>query len=508
MEEETEVLDWGNEDDEQQYEQRAHNHHTGANDGEGVEDAEEDAVSLGGDEDDDVEHYYAYQSSSNKDGTSMIVTSKAQQPLSSSVTQGNSNSTRELQRDQPSNSRKPTSHSQSQQSPQRTSPRRSQSFGKMTHSLPPKPVLSSVPFMQPTHPSSLIEATAMSGSTHSKHKGVNGKPVSTPDDTTPLPPDWEMKQPRSGSGGVYYYNVRTHQSTWTRPILNSGGRSPVKEKERTWTLNSESRGSIRSSNSSPTRHNEQQPLSGRSVELSPQVTSDTGSLSYGDRHYRPGEGVQVPTTNVLEKRHDDDSATSPRMSSDLPLQAPSPAVRGRDDKRPSRSHHRNSSPPVIGSDPLRENPRLPPHRVRSPDRHWIAPQEHLPRKSSGRRQPSSSHDHHRERQEDVEMSPATPANLNEDRNDFRNEADWSSTHSTLSSSHLPLPHPCRLWRSCSSQEGGGRTTRLAKPVRELSYAIPDASILASCSSSSTQGRSSWIYLFFSPYSHFFKLYRT
>jgi len=47
MEEDSEVLDWGNEDDEQQYEQRLHNQQTGVIDG--LEDAEEDAVSLGGD---------------------------------------------------------------------------------------------------------------------------------------------------------------------------------------------------------------------------------------------------------------------------------------------------------------------------------------------------------------------------------------------------------------------------------------------------------------------------
>ena len=53
MEEDTEVLDWGHEDDEQQYEQRLSQQMVPMD---GVDDPEEDAVSLGGDED-DVEHY-------------------------------------------------------------------------------------------------------------------------------------------------------------------------------------------------------------------------------------------------------------------------------------------------------------------------------------------------------------------------------------------------------------------------------------------------------------------
>lgn len=50
MDEDNEVLDWGHDDDEQQYDARPEN---GT-----ADDVEEDAVSLGGDDD---EPYYAYQ---------------------------------------------------------------------------------------------------------------------------------------------------------------------------------------------------------------------------------------------------------------------------------------------------------------------------------------------------------------------------------------------------------------------------------------------------------------
>jgi hypothetical protein len=489
MEEDNEVLDWGNEDDEQ-HEQRVHTQQSGAVDG--VEDAEEDAVSLGGDED-DTEHYYAYQSASHKD----LHEGSVAAPKASSVPQQQtSHGTAEVRHEPSSNSL--AAPSQSQSSSQRAAKKRSysQSLGKMTHSLPPKPVLSTIPFMQPTHPSSLIEATAMSLHRDKKSNGSIGKPVSSADLGDSLPPDWEIKQPRSGGHEVYYYNVRTHQSTWARPV--GGGKSPSKDKERGRTQTLELRPSIRSGNTSPSRPSDQlQPSRpGRSEE--PQVPS-SDTLSYDDRHYRPGEAAQI--VSAVEKRRDErfdsDKRTStpprsPRLNPNLPLRPPSPMGRGRDDKKAPRSHRKLSPPPAAGDigslrDSQREKPRAP-TRVSPPDRHWIAPPEPPTRKISGRR-PASSHDHHRQH-EDVEMSPATPT-TNEDRSSFRNDAEWSSTLSTLStSSHLP---PCRLWRTCSSQ-GGGRTLfqRLAKP-RELSCAILDSLLLCSASFlQSTQGRSSWI----------------
>ena len=464
MEEDSEVLDWGNEDDEQQYEQRVHNQHIGAI--ESVEDAE-DAVSLGGDED-DAEHYYAYQSTSNQDPqeSSLPAPKAASVPLQQQLA---SHGNRELQRDLSGSSHTPQAQSSPQQQPS-TRPSQSQSLGKMTHSLPPKPVLSTIPFMQSTHPSSIIEATAMSLHRDKKSNGSIGKPISSGDAGDSLPPDWEIKQPRSGGGGVYYYNVRTHQSTWTRPV--SGSILPTKDKDRVRTQTSDSRPSVRSGNSSPSRPSEQlkPSRSGRSEE--PQAPPS--ALSYDDRHYRPGETAQI--ANVVEKRREERfdsnkrSSTpprSPKMTPGLPLRPPSPIGRGRDEKRSSRSH-RKLSPQAVASDldSLRDSqkPRAPP-RVSSPDRHWIAPQEPPPRKISGRR-PASAQDHSHE---DVEMSPASPT-TNEDRSSFRNDAEWSSTLSTLSTScHLP---PCRLWRT--SSQGGGRTLlqRLAKP-RELSCAILD-----------------------------------
>lgn len=502
MEEDTEVLDWGHEDDE-------HHEHRFSQQNVSMDDPEEDAVSLGGDED-DVEHYYAYQSTSNHDDPqashdvskgSLMAASQQQQQQQQQVSQGN----RETQRDNSGNSHKPPSQSQS--SPKQPSPKRSQSFGKMMHSLPPKPILS-IPFLQPTRPSSIIEATAMSGSLprEKKSNGNAVKPLSPSATGDSLPPDWELKQARSGNG-VYYYNIRTYQSTWTRPV--SGARSPAKDKERGRTQTSESRLPMRSGNSSPNQLRASH--TGRSEE--PQVILPP-ALSYDDRHYRPGDSAQIGS--VAEKRREERSDSnnhrrsltpprSPRiLSPNLPLRPSSPIARGRDDVRASRSH-RKSSPITTGElgtliDLQREKSRAAVLQISSPDRHWVAPEDPPARKSSGRRPPPppAADHHHRQRENVVDISsrPVTPANEERNSSSFHNDADWSSTLSTLStSSHPPTYH--RLWRNCSFQ-GGGRTLsqRLAKPMG-LSCAIPDPFLL--CTGfflASTQGRSSWIPLFF------------
>ena len=412
MEEDTEVLDWGNEDDEQP-QQDTSKTNTGADD--------EDAVSLGGDEDDDMEHYGAYQSNQvqvqQTGGETAKVSATTQQPPTSTVAKE-----REREHDPPSSGGR-----NGRRSTQRSPSRRSQAskpLPSLTHSLPPKPVLSSVPFMQPANSASLIEATAMGGSTQHPKKS-NGKPSSISEDA--LPPEWEAKQPSSGIG-IYYYNIRTHESTWTRPTARgseSGDRSsPVKDRvdrdrrPRALTT-SESRTSIRSGNSSPNR------IHSPSLHVALTASSNTNDgLSFDDRHYRPGEasdghGSSVNKTPGETRRHQERfvgeiyerhrrSSPSPAPPSDIYIPSRSPS-RGRTDDRVSRDQ------------------QVPSARIRSPDRVWVAADDPaLARKTSGRRQPAqpqgtSSHDHRRSR------SASPPY----------------QSHSTLSqscpSSHLPVP---------------------------------------------------------------------
>ncbi|KAH9835456.1 uncharacterized protein C8Q71DRAFT_682660, partial [Rhodofomes roseus] len=188
MEDDAEVLDWGHEDDEQTAQR-------------GPEDAE-DAVSLGGDED-DTQDYYAYQASEQEDTKAASQTSNPQ-------------------------SRRESYGSKQSMAPQREpdSPqlRRSQSVGKLTHALPPKPVLS----VAPVHPSP-AQASTLASSMIQREPRANGhgKPTSGSNQDA-LPPDWELRQARSGGGEQYFYNTKTHESTWTRPVSDKS--SPVKDR--------------------------------------------------------------------------------------------------------------------------------------------------------------------------------------------------------------------------------------------------------------------------------------
>ncbi|KAK7047896.1 hypothetical protein VNI00_006224 [Paramarasmius palmivorus] len=125
--------------------------------------------------------------------------------------------------------------------------------------LPPKPQTSTIPSSSYS-PSTMIEATAMSRS-----KGKNGasastsssghsrkangeeiiSPSSNPKPLAPLtpkppadvslPPDWEIRHSRSNNT-VYYYNIRTYESTWqrprTEPVESGNGNSGLSYEDR------------------------------------------------------------------------------------------------------------------------------------------------------------------------------------------------------------------------------------------------------------------------------------
>lgn len=185
------MLDWGHEDDKQTAQH-------------GPEDAE-DAVSLGGDED-DMQDCYSYQATEQEVA--------AQPPNSYSTSHGKRESYGSKQLAAPP------------RNPDLPHLRRSQSAGKLTHALPPKPALS----VAPVHPSP-AQASTLASSMIQREPRTNdlGMPVSGSNHDA-LPSDWELRQARSGGGEQYYYNTKTHESTWTQPV--SGKSSPAKDKER------------------------------------------------------------------------------------------------------------------------------------------------------------------------------------------------------------------------------------------------------------------------------------
>ncbi|KAG7447015.1 uncharacterized protein BT62DRAFT_97384 [Guyanagaster necrorhizus] len=217
-------------------------------------DDDEDAVSLGPDEDEPgYYHKDSYQNDTfpSEDGDAADANDDG---TPSSSTPHSTNL--------PQHKPQPSTRENSVNSPRNTtSPQRSHSHINIIHGLPPKPVVANVPFLHPSHPS-LIEATAMSRTTaktktSSGNNGFAAKPPSSVD-AKELPLDWQIR--KSHNGDMYYYNTKTHVSTWERPVRNG----------------------LQDDKTSQPMHF---PTSG---------SSGPKDLSYEDRHYRPGENGAPP----------------------------------------------------------------------------------------------------------------------------------------------------------------------------------------------------------------------
>ncbi|KAL0066342.1 hypothetical protein AAF712_006601 [Marasmius tenuissimus] len=180
---------------------------------------------------------------------------------------------------------------------------------KVLHSLPAKPVASTVAsFMAPSHPS-LIEATAMSqskgktglsaSSSNSHVPTSNGDPpphssgstVKPPSSSTSntgpdtsLPSEWQARHSRS-SDAVYYYNTRTHESTWTKPVRAQRSEYGI------WSPNA--------------------------IEQLPEdleTSKDVSPLTFEDRHYRPGAAEEPAITSGRALQDSEITPSSTRKS--------------------------------------------------------------------------------------------------------------------------------------------------------------------------------------------------
>ena len=275
MDDDTEVLDWGNEDDEIQGPDTYRSYRSSGDGPDNWRDPEEaeDVVSLGGDED-DMQNFYAYKSSEEDASRGQ---SSASKPTSQSGGQ---------KRDQ----RDFSSHmpSSSQTSDSASTLRRSQSFGKMTHALPPKPVLVASTYIPP----SPVQMSTLASAMVPREKKANGHGKSGRSlDGDILPPDWEVRYSRGDSREKYFYNVKTHESTWTQPgSVSAGGSSPSKGRDVVTTeaqdARSPRRGEFDESDPADLSEKDTSSRAGRRTRaLSP--NNATTSLSYEDRHYRP-----------------------------------------------------------------------------------------------------------------------------------------------------------------------------------------------------------------------------
>ena len=245
MDEDTEVLDWGHEEDDYPpYDTRRSRENMGEPRYNADEDCD-DTVSLGGDED-DLNVVYAYQSSSLKSS--------------------------EVLRHRDRDHHRESSYSGPRQPSHLSPPHSSHQHAKLTHALPAKPAIAN-PSLAVTQ-SQLLEASSMINGRGRDRRNSLKKTAGEP-----LPPDWEARHPRSGGSDVYYYNTKTHESTWERPTLVASKPS----RERNERADCTSHQSAEGARARSPRNGHASPPKNRPEPLPPQ------DLSFDDRHYRPME---------------------------------------------------------------------------------------------------------------------------------------------------------------------------------------------------------------------------
>ena len=375
MDEDTEVLDWGHEEDDYQpYDTRRSRENIGEPRHHADEDCD-DTVSLGGDEE-DLGVVYAYQFRSYQEKSKSF----------------------EISRHHNRDHYRESSHSSARQPSQShlSSPHSSHQYAKLTHALPAKPVIAnpSVAVAQ----SQLLEASSMVNG-RDRRNSIK-KPV-----VEALPPDWETRHPRSGGSEVYYYNTKTHESTWVRPILAP----PKGSQENNEGTNGASHQSTGGSRAKSPSNEHASPLKNRSEPLAPE------NMSFEDRHYRPTE---APTSNS-------------RVEHTLP-QKPVFADR----RSPERLSSAESSRHAHVSQPELERTR--PRRGASPPK--VRPPSPEDKRLEAGREP-----HSRPSRMDsyVPSADRTHASTHDERDTVR-----PSTNSTLLASISLAPHRLPVYSAC------------------------------------------------------------
>lgn len=177
----------------------------------------------------------------------------------------------------------------------------------------------------------------------------------------PLPPDWEVRHPRSGGGDVYFYNTKTHESTWVQPT------PPPPKGSREWHegANGTSHQSTGRSRTRSPSNDHATPLKNRTEPLAPE------DMSFEDRHYRPTE-TPAPSSRVehtlpqkplfVDRRSPE--RLSPAESSKHAHRSQAEPERARSRRGASPSNVRLPSPEDRREEPGRE-PRSRPSRLDS-----------------------------------------------------------------------------------------------------------------------------------------------
>ena len=296
------------------------------------DDKDSDVVSLGGG-DDDMEELYAYQSRTHLGGVASG-DSKSDEPSQSHPTEEAKSEDEKPEKtlaastsptvikkpQQPSNelvSDSSKSHSKPDCQPNALTGdhARSPSTTKLVPptgplGLPPKPVAApTTPYIRPSHPSimsaSSMAAPARERDHHDTMKGKHGphRHASPENDSLLLAPGWETRRARDGTQDMYYYNTKTHQSTWSRSIATGmstarqeGSASPTYARGRVKEqFQSSRKPSPVARDMTHLADHDSEPLprtrSTRFDTIRPEPTASSNGpvLSFEERHYRPND---------------------------------------------------------------------------------------------------------------------------------------------------------------------------------------------------------------------------
>ncbi|THH18858.1 hypothetical protein EW146_g2212 [Bondarzewia mesenterica] len=464
MDDDHEVLDWGNEDDEQLHFTTADRQpqargvdadHKRSGDTDDVE----DAVSLGGDED-DIQDYMTYQTHSDQAGSEKAPSVSKVWPASRS----------DVFKPGAEREQTPSPGKELTPQPQSSPPANSSHSSRihpppqnLTHALPPKPRVSNAPF--PTLPSTTA-ASPMSMARRDKERRANGTDAKLGDALEALPPDWEVRHSRSGGRDVYFYNTKTTESTWTRPVLVDGrspshyGRNRVRaDGGDSWVAGRDDDVTIID-------------LPAPSRARSSEVVRDEAQLSYDDRHYRPNDPIVSSGANQDDGRED---RTHARISSRLqPSTRSSIGLDDREQARQSQVDYQRAA--VEGSTRGRRSSSVPPrdnNARRAPEKDifrsdvagYCGSDHRLDIHEPYSREASRAPIYDRSRQEESYAASRETSTAQ----GFYSASQgtlWSSSAppSTLSTSSPPSPSTSRTLRLCSSRGGGlVFVDRLEKP---------------------------------------------
>lgn len=281
---------------------------------------------------------------------------------------------------------------------------------RLTHALPPKPVMVNAALLTPSQ-SSIAQATRMTSMSPrtaareaKKLPPAPAKPAPDPE----LPPGWEVLRSRE-SDQLYYHNKDTKQSQWDPPVSNlpsSSSRGASHSRHRPTggrCVSPSDSDPPHSQTSRPNLHSSRVPPENEPRETIRSRTPDPDNLSYKDRHYRPGEVTSVTVevrsmerSEVLsgrfpsKSRYDRSSSKSPtrqrrrpRSNSPSATTRPPPEQHSRDQDYPSSRgnarltdrERRNSYTNADSS--MQRDHEIPQPQAGHTGRKWI-PSSHIP----------------------------------------------------------------------------------------------------------------------------------